>query len=93
MPFKDSMQARRVAHESWAKTPDRAARTAPGREKALANLEDAVDPERTMKPSDRKKAAENLRRARLLKANEKSVASRKARKDAAAKKAAQKAAS
>jgi hypothetical protein len=72
-----------VAHQSWAQTPDRRARTQPGRDAAQAKLEDAVDPNREMSAGDRKKAVENQRRAQLLLANEQSVKARKARKDAA----------
>ena len=85
MPFKDSAQARRVAHQGWAQTADRTARTTPGRDAITANLERTVDPDGVMSPEDRRKAAENLRQARLLLAAERSVPSRKRKKAAKAK--------
>jgi hypothetical protein len=51
------------AHESWAKTPDRAARTAPARKAAMDRFEREVDPDGVMSPEDRAKAAENARTA------------------------------
>jgi hypothetical protein len=80
LPFKDSKQARRVAHQGWAKEPNRKARTQPGRDGALAKLEREVDPDGVMTPEDRRKAAENARQAHLLLIAEKSVASRARKK-------------
>jgi hypothetical protein len=56
-------KARIAAHESWAKTPDRARRTAPAREAADARFERLVDPNGTMRPADRAKAAQSARAA------------------------------
>lgn len=51
------------AHESWARTPDRAARTAPARAALLDRFEREVDPDGVMTPETRKAAAENARKA------------------------------
>lgn len=82
MPFRTSTQAAAAAHKSWAKTKDRSGRTAPGREAALQKLLDEVDPDHEMSESDRLKAAENLRKARLYDAAQKSVDQRALRKKA-----------
>ncbi|MDH6245168.1 hypothetical protein [Mycobacterium sp. OTB74] len=82
MPFTTSLQARAAVHESWARTPDRAARTAKARAAVLANLEREVDPDHRMSPQDRARAVENRRQARQLAALAKGMATR-ARKKAA----------
>ena len=51
------------AHESWARTPDRTARTAPGRRAFLERFEREVDPDGTLPPEERAKRAENARKA------------------------------
>lgn|GEM_PF-3805447 len=78
----DNLTARAAAHESWAKTPDRTARTEAARAAALAKLETEVDPDGLMSPLDRRKAAENLRKARLLRAAQKSADDRAFRREA-----------
>ena len=85
MGFRTSTQARAAAHLSWAKTPDRDARTAPGREAALAKLEAEVDPDGRMSPKDRRKAAMNAQKARMLSMSQKGVDARQAKRRAAAK--------
>jgi hypothetical protein len=50
------------AHKSWGQTPNRAARTLPGRTRADARFEQMVPPEVT-DPAARALAAESLRRA------------------------------
>lgn len=71
--------AQLAAHEKWAKTPDRAKATAPARAALAAKWEREVDPDGTMKPADRAKAAENARRAFYLRLALKSAQARKAR--------------
>ena len=44
-PTQRQLVARLAAHESWARTPDRTARTAPARDAFLAKFEDLVDPD------------------------------------------------
>jgi hypothetical protein len=66
VPFRTKTQAAAAAHESWAATPDRSARTLAAREAYLAKLEAQVDPDGVMSDADRRKAAANKRKANLL---------------------------
>ena len=78
MSFRTRAQA--AAHDSWAKTPDRTARTEPARQAILDRLEQEVDPDDVVSPGDRRKAAENARKAQLLWASQRSADARAARK-------------
>lgn len=69
------------AHESWARTPDRAARTAPGRRAFLDRFERLVDPAGELPEAERAKRAENARKAYFQRLALKSAQAR--RKDAA----------
>lgn len=51
------------AHESWAKTDDRSARTAPGRSAFLDRFEREVDPDGILAPVERAKRAQHARSA------------------------------
>jgi hypothetical protein len=52
--MQDRQQTGRIGgFVSWANTPDRKARTAPGRAAALARFEKQVDPDGTMDPKER----------------------------------------
>lgn len=62
-PAQRVMRARIAAYESWAHTPDRAARTAKARAAAAARFERLVDPEGVLTPAERAKRAEAARRA------------------------------
>lgn len=62
-PTETSLRLQIAAHKSWAKTPDRTARTANGRKTFLDSFELEVDPDRIMSPGDRAKAARNARTA------------------------------
>ena len=42
-----------AAHESWAHTPDRSARTAPARAALMAKFERQIDPDGTLSPDER----------------------------------------
>ncbi|GAB2751638.1 hypothetical protein GCM10027090_22590 [Sinomonas soli] len=57
------MAARIAAHESWAMTEDRSARTAPARAALLAKFEKMADPDGTLAPTERARRAEHLRKA------------------------------
>ena len=57
------LAARIAAHESWATTPDRTARTAPAREAFRAKFEHQVDPAGTLLPVERAKRVENAIKA------------------------------
>jgi hypothetical protein len=87
MAFKSKSPARAAAHGSWVKTPDRAARTAPARAAMQAKREREVDPDGVMSPADRAKAAENLRMQQLLKASQKGVDRRQAKRAEAKRRA------
>jgi len=58
-----SLAARIAAHDSWAQTPDRSARTAPARAALLAKFERDVDPDGVLAPAERRRRAESARRA------------------------------
>jgi Skp family chaperone for outer membrane proteins len=85
--FRTSTQAKAAAHTSWARTVDRAARTAKAREAALANLEAVVDPDHKMSDADRRKAAVNAHKARLYNASQKGVDTRRRQRAKAKKRA------
>lgn len=63
MSARHEIAGRIGAHESWARTEDRTARTAPARRAFLARFEREVDPEGRLAPAERAKRAENARRA------------------------------
>lgn len=62
-PTRRQLVARLAAHESWARTPDRTARTAPARDAFLAKFEDLVDPDHKLPPDERARRAVNARKA------------------------------
>ena len=69
--------ARLAAHESWANTQNRTARTAPAREAFLTKFEDQVDPRRELTPEERAKRATNARKAHFTRLALKSAQSRR----------------
>lgn len=69
-----------AAHESWAHTPDRSARTAPARAALMAKFEREVDPEGLLDPPERAIRAEHLRKAYFQRLALKSAKARRARK-------------
>jgi len=80
MMATDRVMAARVgAHESWARTPDRAARTAPARAALLARFERDVDPDRTLRPAERARRAESARKAYYARLSLASAKARRAR--------------
>ncbi|MEV6388907.1 hypothetical protein [Nocardia xishanensis] len=58
-----TLQARIAAHESWARTSDRAARTAKAREAMQSKFDRLVDPDGLLSPEERAYRAEHARRA------------------------------
>lgn len=72
------------AHQSWAHTEDRSARTAPARKAALDRFEREVDPEGVLPPAERAKRAENARKAYFARLALKSAQARRVRKGGAA---------
>jgi hypothetical protein len=55
------------AHVSWSRTPDRAARTEPGRKSFLARFEREVDPDGVLPEAERLKRAEHACKAYMQK--------------------------
>ncbi|GAB3487793.1 hypothetical protein [Flexivirga lutea] len=62
-PAERQMIARVAAHESWANTINRTARTAPARQAFLRKFEDLVDPARQLPAAERERRATNARKA------------------------------
>lgn len=62
-PEQRHMRAEKAAYVSWAKTPDRAARTEAARRAAMSRFERQVDPDGTMDPAERAQRAAALRKA------------------------------
>ncbi|MER8025330.1 hypothetical protein [Glutamicibacter protophormiae] len=72
------LAAQIAAHESWAKTADRSARTAKARAALMAKFEQQADPEGKLLPAERAKRAEHLRKAHFKRL---ALASAKARRN------------
>jgi hypothetical protein len=81
-PAERTLQAQIAAHESWACTSDRSARTANARKAMLDKFEKQVDPDGTLLPAERAKRAENARKAQSKRLALKSAQAR--RRNAAA---------
>jgi len=75
-PAGRALRARIAANESWGRTADRSARTAPARKALVDRFEAQVPPEIT-DPIARARAAENLRRAFYQRLALKSAAARR----------------
>lgn len=65
------------AHESWARTEDRTARTAPGTKAFLARFERQVDPDGVLSPAERERRAEHARKAYFARLGQKSGRARR----------------
>jgi hypothetical protein len=76
-PAERSIRAQIAAHDSWAHTEDRSARTANARKAALDKFERQVDPDNELSPAERAKRAEHLRKAHFKRM---SLASARARR-------------
>ncbi|TDP90518.1 hypothetical protein [Labedaea rhizosphaerae] len=76
-PPEKRLHAQAAANTSWARTPNRAARTAAGRAAADERFERLVDPDGVMDPIARAKAAESARKAHYQTMAAKSVAARR----------------
>jgi hypothetical protein len=85
MPAPDQSEraliARIAAHDSWAHTPDRAARTAPARAALMAKFEAEVDPAGNLPPAERARRAEHARKAYFSRLALKSAQSRRKSKE------------
>lgn len=62
-PSERVLRAQMAAYTSWANTKDRKERTEPAREAAMNRFEKQVDPDGTMDPKTRAKAAASARSA------------------------------
>lgn len=82
MPISPQQKlARQIgAHESWARTEDRAARTAPARKAALERFERQVDPDGALDPAERARRPEHAKKAYFLRLAFASSKARAARK-------------
>lgn len=72
-----TIRASIAAHHSWAKTPDRAARTEPARQGMQARFEREVDPAGVLPPAERARRAESARKAYFLGLSFKSARARR----------------
>ena len=83
-PAERSLRGQIAVHESWAKTPDRPARTAAARKAALDRFQREVDPEGTLLPQERATRAEHARKAYFLRLALASAQARRRRSGGAA---------
>lgn len=65
-PEQRSLRSRMAAHRSWARTADRTERTRPGREAFMRRFEGQVDPEGKLSPAERRRRAEQARKAHFV---------------------------
>ena len=79
-PQQRTLRARAAAHAQWAKTEDRTARSAPGRNAFLERFERQVDPAGRLDPADRARRAASARKAYFAGLALKSSKARAARK-------------
>ena len=78
----DALHGRIGGLESWSRTTDRTARTAPGHSNSPASLDyhlARVDPGGVMSEADRLKAAKDAHRAHMLRLAERSAQARRIR--------------
>lgn len=74
--------ARIAAHESWARTPNRTARTAKARAALMATFELQVDPHGVLSPAERAVRAESARKAYFARLALKSAQARRQAREA-----------
>ena len=79
-----ALRSRIAAHESWARTPDRAARTAPARAALMARFEHEVDPDGSLPQAERQRRAQHLRKAHFARLALKSAQARRRAREFAA---------
>lgn len=72
-----TLLAKAAAHESWARTEDRAARTAAARAAFLDRFEREADPEGVLPIRERHQRAEHLRKAHFARMAAKSAEARR----------------
>jgi hypothetical protein len=81
-PTERSLRAQAAGLTSWAKTADPLERTKPGRDAAFSKFEDEVDPEHKLPANERRRRAEQLRRAHMAKLALRSAKARRLKKAA-----------
>ena len=86
-PAERSLRGKLASYESWANTKDRTARTARGRAAQLARFEKLVDPDGTMSPEARAKAAEAAKQAHYTRMAWLSAKARRERRKATTRRA------
>jgi len=72
-----NINARIAAEISWARTPDRSARTRPAREAFLKRFEREVDPDDKLPLEERRRRAEHALRAHMLRLRKRAASARK----------------
>jgi hypothetical protein len=83
-PAERRLAASIAAHESWAHTPDRSARTAKARKAAMDRFEREVDPNGELTPQERAQRAEHARKAYFSRLALRSAQARRRAKEATA---------
>lgn len=78
-PELRSLRSQIAAHESWARTSDRSARTANARRAMLDKFEHDVDPEMKLPAAERAARAEHARKAHFKRMAFKSAQARRRR--------------
>jgi hypothetical protein len=78
-PSERVMRARLASHESWARTSDRTARTAPGTKALMTSFERQVDPNGELPPAELARRAEAAKKAHFTRMALKSATARRAR--------------
>ncbi len=73
------LAAQIAAHESWSRTADRSARTAPARAALMDRFALEVDPDGVLPPDERARRAEHKRKAYFSRLALKSAKARRAR--------------
>ncbi|HVM55302.1 MAG TPA: hypothetical protein VM262_19105 [Acidimicrobiales bacterium] len=76
-----ALYSRIGAHESWARTADRTARTKAARDAAFARFEREVDPDGVLDPAERTRRAEHARQAHMLRMTARSLEARARRRE------------
>jgi hypothetical protein len=81
-PGERALVSTLAAHESWAQTPDRSARTAAARSAFDKRFLDQVDPDRVLPEDERNRRAASARKAYFARLTLKSIQARRVKKAA-----------
>jgi hypothetical protein len=79
-PTERKLRAQIAAHESWASTSDRTARSQYGRDAFRQSFEDKVDPERVLDAVERHRRADSAYRAHMARLALRSAQARRKKK-------------